>query len=309
MNRVVVEDFTIKGWADTSAADATARRYAGELEAGNILYFPQFPFEFPEEDRLFLRGVRQSSASYHKNIAYRPKQDRVTGVESGTTDKDHLLTVLRRFSQRNVDFVARLLPLYARTWKLDYASFRPVQEKGRQLSEKSRNDLIHVDAFPTRPTNGNRILRVFSNISPDIPRVWVTTDPFDVIAPQYATEAGLPSIAGRARKRISPSPLARFAAKNFGMHKLVRSHYDEFMLGFHDFLKANQSFQQGCKKYQWEFPALTTWMCFLDTVPHAVVSGQYALEQTFFIARDAMVSPDKAPASVLERLAGVKLTN
>src|SRR5437764_4867581 len=46
----------------------------------------------------------------------------------------------------------------------------------RQLAQKSRNDLIHVDAFPTRPTNGNRILRVFSNISPDIPRVWVTTE-------------------------------------------------------------------------------------------------------------------------------------
>jgi hypothetical protein len=97
-------------------------------------------------------------------------------------------------------------------------------------------------------------------------------------------------------------------AKNLGLRKLARAHYDEFMLGFHDFLKANQSFQQTCKKYQWEFPPLTTWMCFLDTVPHAVVSGQYALEQTLVIARDAMVAPDKAPANVLERLAGVKLT-
>jgi hypothetical protein len=309
MKRVPIEDFTINGWTDTNAADAASRRYAEELEAGNILFFPRFPFDFPEEDRAFLRGVRQSSASYHKNIAYRPQRDKVTGIERGTPYRDRLLTVLRRFSRGNVDLVSRLLPLYARTWKVDYASFRPIQEKGRQLSQKARNDLIHVDAFPTRPTNGNRILRVFSNISPDIPRVWVTTDPFDVIAPQYADEAGLPSIAGRARRRRSPSPLARFAAKNLGLHKLTRSHYDEFMLGFHDFLKGNQSFQQGCKKYQWEFPPLSTWMCYLDTVPHAVVSGQYALEQTFFIARDAMVAPDKAPVSVLERLAGVKLTN
>jgi len=136
----------------------------------------------------------------------------------------------------------------------------------------------------------------------------VTADPFDVIAPQYAAKAGLPSIAGRARRRRPPSPLARFAAKNFGMHKLVRSPYDEFMLGFHNFLKGSQSFQQDCKKYQWEFPPLATWICYLDTVPHAVMSGQYALEQTFFIARDAMVTPDKAPVNVLERLAGVKLT-
>jgi hypothetical protein len=308
MKRVLIEDFTINGWTDTNAADAAPRRYAEELEAGNILFFPRFPFDFPEEDREFLRGVRQSSASYHKNIAYRPQQDKVTGIEKGTPHQDRLLAVLRRFSRGNVDLVTRLLPLYARTCKVDYASFRPIQEKGRQLSQKARNDLIHVDAFPTRPTNGNRILRVFSNISTDIPRVWVTTDPFDVIAPQYATEAGLPTIAGRARQRQGPSPLAQFAAKNLGMRKLARSHYDEFMLGFHDFLKANQSFQQDSKKYQWEFPPLTTWMCYLDTVPHAVVSGQYALEQTFFIARDAMVTPDKAPASILERLAGVKLT-
>lgn len=308
MKRIDIQDFTIDGWADKNAADARSREYAEELEAGNILYFPSFPFDFPEEDRVFLRSVRQSSTGYHKNIAYRPKQDRVTGVEKGTPNQDRLLGVLRRFSQHNVDFVSRLLPSYARTWRLDYASFRPVQEQGRQLSQKARNDLIHVDAFPTRPTNGDRILRVFSNISPDVPRVWVTTDPFDVIAPQYATEAGLPTIAGRARWRRGPSPLARFAAKNFGMRKLARSHYDEFMLGFHDFLKANTSFQQNCAKYQWEFPPLTTWMCFLDTVPHAVVSGQYALEQTFFISRDAMLAPDKAPATVLERLAGVKLT-
>jgi len=308
VKRIVIEDFSINGWTQPNAVGAASHGYAEALEAGNILFFPQFPFTFPEQDRVFLRGVRQSSASYHKNIAYRPKQDKVTGVENGTPDKDRLLEVLRRFSRNTVDFVARLLPSYAQTWKLDYASFRPVQEQGRQLAQKSRNDLIHVDAFPTRPTNGNRILRVFSNISPDIPRVWVTTDPFDVIAPQYATEAGLPSIAARARTYRSPSPLARFAAKNLGMHKLARSPYDEFMLGFHDFLKGNETFQKDCKKYQWEFPPLSTWMCFLDTVPHAVVSGQYALEQTFFISRDTMVTPDKSPASVLERLAGVALT-
>jgi hypothetical protein len=308
MRRVLIEDFAINGWTDANAAAAASYRYAEELEAGNILFFPQFPFDFPEEDRTFLLSVRQSSASYHKNIAYRPQQDRVTGVEKRTPHQDRLLAVLRRFSQSNIGFVSRLLPAYASTWKVDYASFRPIQEQGRQLSKNSRNDLIHVDAFPSRPTNGNRILRAFTNISPDLPRVWVTTDPFDVIAQQYAAEAGLPSIARRARHRRPPSPLARFAAKNLRLYKLTRSHYDEFMLGFHDFLKGNQSFQQGCKKYQWEFPSLTTWMCYLDAVPHAVVSGQYALEQTFFVARDSMVTPDKAPVNVLERLAGVKLT-
>src|ERR1041385_6192628 len=204
MNRVNVDDFSITGWVDPQRVAERSQLYCRQLEEGDILFFPSFPCDFPEEDRAFLRSGRQSSAGYHKNIAYRPKQDKVTGVEKGTPNKDRLLDVLRRFSQHNVDFVSRLLPSYARTWRLDYASFRPVQEQGRQLSQKARNDLIHVDAFPTRPTNGDRILRVFSNISPDIPRVWVTTDPFDVIAPRYAAEAGLSAIAGRARRQPRP---------------------------------------------------------------------------------------------------------
>ena len=40
-------------------------------------------------------------------------------------------------------------------------SYRPVEEATRKLRLKARNDLLHVDAFPTRPTNGWRILRCF----------------------------------------------------------------------------------------------------------------------------------------------------
>jgi hypothetical protein len=43
-------------------------------------------------------------------------------------------------------------------------------------------------------------------------------------------------------------------------------------------------------------------------VPHAVLSGQYALEQTFIIPLTSLVTPDKAPLRVLEKLAGKPLT-
>ena len=46
----------------------------------------------------------------------------------------------------------------------------------------SRNDLIHVDNFPSRPSNGDRLLRVFANINPERPRVWVTSDAFEALA-------------------------------------------------------------------------------------------------------------------------------
>ncbi len=57
--------------------------YRPELEAGNILFFPRTPFALPEEDQEFLRSLAFSSRAVHKNIAYRPASDRVTGFKAG----------------------------------------------------------------------------------------------------------------------------------------------------------------------------------------------------------------------------------
>ena len=54
---------------------------------------------------------------------------------------------------------------YAATWKPDRGSYRPEEEATRRLRLTARNDLIHVDAFPNRPTQGYRILRVFAAMS------------------------------------------------------------------------------------------------------------------------------------------------
>jgi hypothetical protein len=43
-------------------------------------------------------------------------------------------------------------------------------------------------------------------------------------------------------------------------------------------------------------------------VSHAVLSGQFALEQTFIISTSALALPEKAPVRVLERIAGCPLT-
>ena len=45
-------------------------------------------------------------------------------------------------------------------------------------------------------------------------------------------------------------------------------------------------------------------MVYTDMVSHAVLSGQYALEQTFLVSKDAMVTPERAPISVLRELTG-----
>ena len=79
------------------------------------------------------------------------------------------------------------------------------------------------------------------------------------------------------------------------------------MLRFHDYLKENSAFQADCIKFRSEFPPMSTWLVFTDGVPHAALSGQFALEQTFIIPPAALVAPEHAPIRVLQKLCGKAL--
>jgi hypothetical protein len=306
-----IEPGTISGMSRMVTVQADGdpgrgRALCGELEAGNILFFPQTPFAFPEEDLKFLLSRKQTDASFHKNIAYRPAEDRITGLDrsAGGTEVDRLKAIVAGYSLRSMQFLTELLPPYARKWKLDFASYRPLEEQGRPSRLRARNDLPHVDAFPTRPTNGDRILRLFTNINPAHNRVWITSQNFDVIGPQFAKMIGMP-------QEPSSNPISqavRAIAKAAHLPGANRSPYDDFMHRCHNAMKEDGEFQQNCPKQRWEFPPHSTWIVFTDFVSHAVLQGQYALEQTFIISREAMVRPQLSPVRILEKLAGHPLT-
>jgi hypothetical protein len=76
----------------------------------------------------------------------------------------------------------------------------------------------------------------------------------------------------------------------------------------HNAMKEDAEFQRSAPKVRWEFPPNATWIVFTDCVSHAVLEGQYALEQTFIISRQAMVEPGRSPVAILEKLAGYALT-
>lgn len=265
------------------------------LEEGRILYFPVSPFPLSATDIDVLLRQRQSNRRWHKNIAYRPVHDRVTGFDPKHVDATRLHEVLRTFSRRALEYVAALLPAYSRHWRLDYASFRPLEEKGRQLRTHARNDLIHVDSFPKRPTHGDRILRIFMNVNPHADRHWITGEPLDVLARDMGAD-----FATQFLRVYRPNVWRRLASKL----KLVRSFsaYDQAMRRMHQLMKESESFQRTCRKHHSHFPPGSAWIVFTDSVPHSVVSGQYALEQTVIVPRSAMLLPDKAPAAVLEGL-------
>ena len=209
--------------------------------------------------------------------------------------------VLKNYSKRVSDFCSILLSPYANEWKLDYASFRPFQEKGRKLRVRARNDLLHVDAFPTRPVHGARILRFFTNINPVEGRRWITSKSAGDLMKEFGGDKGVafPASMGSSLKRDFKKWL-----KRCGVKVALRSPYDQFMLQMHNFLKENETFQRECPKDHWDFPPHSCWAVFTDQVSHAALSGQYALEQTFLIPRYALLCPEKAPVSLLERLTG-----
>ena len=79
-------------------------------------------------------------------------------------------------------------------------SLRPVEVSGRRQSWRKDDTRLHVDSFPSQPSCGKRILRVFSNVNPDgRPRVWKVGEPFEAVARKFWPELRGPLAAGRAR--------------------------------------------------------------------------------------------------------------
>ena len=68
---------------------------------------------------------------------------------------------------------------------------------GRAVSWRKDDSRLHVDAFPSRPNHGERILRVFCNVNPHgEDRVWRVGEPFEAMARTL-----LPRVRAHAARR------------------------------------------------------------------------------------------------------------
>jgi 3-deoxy-D-manno-octulosonic acid hydroxylase-like protein len=297
---LTIDDYGINGWKIGVNPAQRAREYCSRLEEGSILYFSTPPFDLPQRDVEFLLALKPADSRLHKNISYRPESDLLRGL-SDDGGKTRVQEIMRNYAAQVQKFAREFLAPYAGQLLVDYASFRPLEEEGRNLPLHKRNDLLHVDAFPSRPTCGGRILRVFTNVNPAKDRVWVTAERFPELASRFAGVAGLKKYASSTG---AWSGLKRGLSR-VGLPIPNRAPYDEFMLHFHDWLKENTEFQQAKEgKEQVAFPPGATWLVFTDGVPHSALSGQFAMEQTFIVPVEALVAPEVAPIRVLERLAG-----
>ncbi len=267
---------------------------ATQLERGGVVYYPSCPFSIPEgEDREFLLRQRLSSRA-HKNISYNPYTGKVGGFAvQSQVEQDRLRSLLARFADEATNWLAGILPNYSTHWRRDRVSFRPEEEATRSLRLVARNDLLHVDAFPTRPTYGWRILRLFVNINPQEPRVWATAQPFRQLLAEFSPYLNLKKMAQLPlMPRIWGSLLSQFG------HRATELGYDTFMRNFHDFLKRNQQFQQSCPKRIWSFEPGSLWLAMTDSCSHSVLRGRYALEHSYFIHPTSQILPEEAPIAL-----------
>ena len=274
--------------------DAGQRREAvAALERGDVLLFPHLPFVLSPEERKLLRpdSVKEGS----KTIKFDPDSGRVWGMASDG-DASALKSMMSRYAGSTRRLLDALIPGYGAALKIGNTSFRPVEAQGRAQSKRHDDTLLHVDAFPSRPSHGERIMRVFTNIHPgDKPRVWRVGEPFETVATRF-----LPKIA-------APLPGSAALMQMIGLTKARRSLADHYMLRMHDRMKLDDEYQRTVPHRVVEFPPGATWIVFTDQVSHAAMSGQHALEQTYTLALDGMADPEQAPVRVLERLKGRKL--
>jgi len=298
--------------ADALTGHLAARKvqeWCALLESGAVLYFPQTPIPIPAEDLALFLQFKQADSAHHKNIAYKPTHDRLSGIDTKATSADEsyrLHAAMRRYSSGVAGFLAGFLSPYRQSWQLDYASYRPLEEQDRKLPMHRRNDLLHTDAFPTRPTRGARILRFFHNIHPNRTRDWVLSEPFAKFVGRFAPAKISMPVPENAFKRTG-----RQFAQATGLGKLLpalkRTPYDKFMMQLHNAMKEDELFQQTCLKERFSFAPGSSWMVYTETVPHAVLAGQYALEQTLLVDPLACVLPESAPLAILEKRAGAPL--
>ena len=283
-------------------------RIRDSLEANRIVYFPTCPIPLPDRATLdFLRRELPSRLKL-KNISYHPEAGKVSGLEADDATTTRVTAVLREHLDEVSTFLRRVTGDLTEGARIGTCSFRPIEEKGRNLKPHASNELVHVDAGAYGATNGDRILRFFVNVHPERDRVWATKGSFDEMLDRYGRRAGLLDDAGRLQVPVAKGGGDRaFSALVSGLARLNplatvldSSPYDRAMRRLHNYMKDDESFKADMYGYQEiRFPPNSAWMVFTDGVSHASLEGQFALVTTMIVRRARMRHPERAPLNVL----------
>ncbi|EPQ1333554.1 Kdo hydroxylase family protein [Serratia ureilytica] len=290
MREEAVLTLPLRQWAAAEASSAVS-----ELEQGKVLFLPELAFTLSEQEMPLLDPALVDPK--RKNISYQPLSGKLTGVAVAER-RQQVQQLLERYYQSCRQLIAGLLPEYQEALHHPTGSLRlhPVSAWRASSSWRKDDSRLHVDAFPSRPNYGERILRIFTNINPHGEhRQWRVGEPF-------------PELAQRFMPRLARySAFSSWLQHRVRITKTRRSHYDHLMLQLHDAMKADGDYQQQGPQLALAFPPGSSWICFSDQTPHAAMGGQFMLEQTFLLPVNKMQDPQRSPLKVLEQLRGQPL--
>ena len=290
MREQAVLTLPLRQWAAAEASSAVS-----ELEQGKVLFLPELAFTLSEQEMPLLDPALVDPK--RKNISYQPLSGKLSGVAVAER-RQQVQQLLERYYQSCRQLIAGLLPEYQEALHHPTGSLRlhPVSAWRASSSWRKDDSRLHVDAFPSRPNYGERILRIFTNINPHGEhRQWRVGEPF-------------PELAQRFMPRLARySAFSSWLQHRVRITKTRRSHYDHLMLQLHDAMKADGDYQQQGPQLALAFPPGSSWICFSDQTPHAAMGGQFMLEQTFLLPVNKMQDPQRSPLKVLEQLRGQPL--
>lgn len=277
--------------------DVTKNNALLSIESGKILYFPCYSFKLETNQHALLSDLILDPK--HKNISYNYSNQRIAGLTikkiNGITPA-FIQSFMHRFAEYSRNVIDTLLPQYTQDLRWGRTSYRPAEIKGRAISKRKDDTRVHVDSFSATPVNGLRILRVFCNINPyGEPRVWHVGEPFSEALKTFSPQ--IPTFSSSQAKLLNMVKAT----------KTLRSPYDHYMLKLHDKMKLDENYQISLAKQRIEFPAQSSWVVYTDHVSHAALSGQFLLEQTFYLPVTAMLNPEHSPLRQWEKEKGREL--
>ena len=283
-----IKKFEISSWEELISHEVQ-QSAVKNLEEGAVLYFPHLPFILKAEEQLYLSPTILDPKA--KNVSYDFRKDRLAGTSLQGESFVGLKAMLSRYSQASQQMMTKLFPSYQGQLSCGKTSYRPVEIEGRKTSKRKDDTRLHIDAFPSNPTKGERILRFFTNINPEgKSRVWRLGEPVEAVLSRF-----IPALSPPLR---GLSTLLKFLK----VTKDFRTPYDHYMLGVHDMMKCDDQYQKNVSQEVVLFPPASSWIVYTDQVSHAAMSGQYGLETTFHIPAAGLKNPATSPLKVMERL-------
>jgi len=261
------------------------------LESGQVLFLPERPFTLTDAERELMldRAAIEPALAESRRHRGRPtllfdtQARALEGTALPPAQRSVVEAMLGRYADWCRELVTALLPSFGAAAFQERITFRP------GLRDHAQG--LHVDSAKLHPTQGRSLLRVFCNIDPrGRPRVWEVGEAFEPLARRFLPAAP------------ATPPLHRRLAARLGLAKPLRTAYDLAMDELHHAVKFDPDYQRAAPRKLVGFPSGSTWLAMPDVLLHGAVSGQYSLDQVFFVPVSALREPERSSLRILERL-------